>query len=288
MKPLVSVIIPNYNYERYLREAIDSALGQTYPNIEVIIVDDGSHDGSREIIESYGDKITPVFQQNQGVSAARNNGVATCRGEFVAFLDADDIWVPEKIERQMAEFQTHDRVGLVHCSMTLITPDGRVIGEISQGQDGAVAHEFLLFERGVVIGAASTAIVLRKAFDEVGGFDKRLSTAADWDFCYRLSTNYEIGFVREPLALYRMHGSNMHGNLEAMEHDMLLGYDKAFSSGATADMGRCYGNLHKTLAGSYFQAGQYLNFLKHAAKSIWNKPSHIGYFLKFPARRLQR
>ena len=89
---LVSVIIPNYNYAHYLREAIDSALGQTYPHIEIIVVDDGSKDGSDEVIRSYGDRIRSVFQQNKGVSAARNAGVISGSGEYVAFLDADDSW----------------------------------------------------------------------------------------------------------------------------------------------------------------------------------------------------
>ncbi|MGB7207241.1 MAG: glycosyltransferase [Pyrinomonadaceae bacterium] len=288
MKSLVSVIIPNYNYEHYLSEAVDSVLAQTYPNIEIIIVDDGSKDNSRETIESYGDKVTAIFQKNQGVSAARNNGVATSSGKFVAFLDADDVWLPEKLERQIARFDADEKIAFVHCSMTLVSSEGELLGEESDGQEGSVADEFLRFERGVVIGAASTGVVLRKVFDEIGGFDKRQSTAADWDFAYRIAAKYEIGFVPESLVRYRMHGSNMHGNIKAMEHDMLLGYEKAFANGATADRYECYGNLHLILAGSYFYAGQYADFARHTFKSIWNRPSNFGYFARFPIRRLQR
>ena len=288
MKSLVSVIIPNYNYEHYLSEAVDSVLAQTYPNIEIIIVDDGSKDNSRETIESYGDKVTAIFQKNQGVSAARNNGVATSSGKFVAFLDADDVWLPEKLERQIARFDADEKIAFVHCSMTLVSSEGELLGEESDGQEGSVADEFLRFERGVVIGAASTGVVLRKVFDEIGGFDKRQSTAADWDFAYRIAAKYKIGFVPESLVRYRMHGSNMHGNIKAMEHDMLLGYEKAFANGATADRYECYGNLHLILAGSYFYAGQYADFARHTFKSIWNRPSNFGYFARFPIRRLQR
>lgn len=288
MKPLISVIIPNYNYERYLREAVDSALRQTYDNVEIIVVDDGSADGSREIIESYGGRINALYQENQGVSAARNNGAARGSGEYIAFLDADDIWKPDKLTRQFARFEEDNQVGLTHCSMTLIDPTGIIVGEKTEGQEGNVAEEFLLFERGVVIGAASTGVVSRKAFDSVGGFDVRFSTAADWDFCYRIATKFKIAFVDEPLALYRVHGSNMHSNIKAMEHDMMLGFQKAFASGANADARRCYGNLHKTLAASYFHTGQYADFARQALKSIWKKPLNLGYFAKFPVRRLQR
>ena len=288
METLVSVIIPNYNYAQYIREAVDSVLAQTYPSIEIVVVDDGSKDDSREIIESYGDKIKAIFQKNQGVSAARNNGVATSSGKFVAFLDADDVWLPEKLERQIARFDADEKIAFVHCSMTLVSSGGEILGEESDGQEGSVADEFLRFERGVVIGAASTGVVLRKVFDEIGGFDKRQSTAADWDFAYRIATKYKIGFVAESLVRYRMHGSNMHGNIKAMEHDMLLGYEKAFANGATADRYECYGNLHLILAGSYFYVGQYADFARHAFKSIWNRPSNFGYFARFPIRRLQR
>src|SRR5438045_4325502 len=96
-KGLVSVVIPNYNYARYVGDAVDSVLGQTYADLEVIVVDDGSTDASRDVLLSYGDSVKTISQQNQGVSAARNNGVAASRGEFVAFLDADDLWLPEKV-----------------------------------------------------------------------------------------------------------------------------------------------------------------------------------------------
>src|SRR5688500_3318505 len=100
----VSVIIPNHNYVHYLREAIDGVINQTYPDIEIIVVDDGSTDGSREILKSYGERIVSICQNNQGVSAARNNGVRSSRGQYVAFLDADDSWLPEKIEREVEQF----------------------------------------------------------------------------------------------------------------------------------------------------------------------------------------
>jgi glycosyltransferase involved in cell wall biosynthesis len=286
--PKVSVIIPNYNYAKYIAETIDSVLAQTYPNLEVIVVDDGSKDDSLKILRSYGDKITVIEQKNQGVARARNIGTAYSNGEYIAFLDADDVWLPEKLERQMEKFFANEEIGFVHCSMTFISPNGDIIGENRNGMEGNVAGEFLRLRRGVVVGAGSTGIVKRNIFDEVGGFDTRLSTSADWDFCYRLARNHEIGFIIKPLVLYRIHNSNMHANIKAMEHDMLLSFEKAFADEIPANRRECYGNLHLTLAGSYFRAQNYADFIRHSLKSIWLKPTNFTYFAQFPLRRLKK
>jgi glycosyltransferase involved in cell wall biosynthesis len=287
-KPLVSVIIPNYNYGYYLKETIDSVLNQTYKNIEIIVVDDGSKDNSREILESYGEKIKTIFQKNQGVSAARNNGAAMSGGEYIAFLDADDYWIADKIEKQITKILSNETIGLVHVGVDEIDKNNNVIKTRLNGMEGYVAELFLQFDRAVVLGGGSGALVSKKAFNEISGFDKRLSTSADWDFFYRISCKYRIGFIPEVLLKYRMHNSNMHSNIKLMEHDMMLGFKKAFETGTSANRRLCYGNLHRTLAGSYFQAKQYTQFMRHSVKSVLNNPSNLGYFLQFPLRRLKR
>ncbi len=291
MNPKVSVIIPNYNYEKFISATIESVLSQTYRNIEIIVVDDGSRDNSLEILKNFGDKIRVVSQENEGVSAARNHGVSLSEGDLIGFLDADDIWLPEKLERQIEKFNADTEVGLVHCSMTLIDLDNEPIGENSNGQEGWVSEEFLLFERGVVVGAGSTALVKRQVFDEVGGFDLRLSTAADWDFCYQVSRKYKLGFVAEPLVLYLIHGSNMHGNVKAMEHDMLLGFEKAFTE-KSADLQdirkKCYANLYMMLAGSYYQTGNYSKCWEMARKSLQKNPGKVSDLASIPIRMLKR
>ena len=291
MNPKVSVIIPNYNYEKFIAATVESVLSQTYGNIEIIIIDDGSKDNSLEVLKQFGDKIRVIEQKNAGVSVARNHGVSLSTGEYIAFLDADDIWLPEKLERQIEKFNSDAEIGLVHCSMTLINPKEEPIGEMNNGQEGFVSEEFLLFERGVVVGAGSTALVKRSIFDEVGGFDLRLSTAADWDFCYQVSRKHKIGFVPEPLVLYRMHGTNMHGNINAMEHDMLLGFDKAFaekSDDLRKIKNECYGNLYMTLAGSYYKTKNYGKFVEMSGKSITNYPKKLMYLLKYPVRLMTK
>ncbi len=285
--PLVSVIIPNYNYSQYLREAIDSVLAQTYEQIEIVVVDDGSTDGSPEVLDSYDDRIVAIFQTNCGVSTARNNGVSRSRGEFIAFLDADDAWLPAKIESQMKMFQADAEIGLVHVGVVEIDGSGKSLFERTNGMDGWVSEALLRFERPVILGGGSGLMVPRRVFEEVGGFDTQLSTSADWDMFYQICSRYSVGFVSEILLKYRIHSSNMHGNIAAMEHDMMIGFEKAFANGGTADRRKCYGNLHKILAGSYFRSGKYVDFARHSFKSIVNKPTNLGYFLQFPLRRLQ-
>jgi glycosyltransferase involved in cell wall biosynthesis len=289
--PLVSVIIPNYNYANFVCESIDSVLSQTYKNIEIIVVDDGSEDNSKEILKNYGNQIKVVFQKNAGVSAARNNGVKESKGDYLAFLDSDDIWLPEKIEKQVEVFQKKTNLGIVHVGVKEIDGEGNAIETKLDGLSGWHSHELLLFSRSVVLGGGSGFMVSRKVFDEVEGFDLRLLTSADWDLFYRISCHYQIEFVSEVLMKYRIHISNMHGNIARMEREMLLAFEKAFSekSEKVQKIKRdAYSNLYKVLAGSYFHVGQYMNFARTAVKSIYLKPSNLLYFVLFPKRVVQR
>jgi glycosyltransferase involved in cell wall biosynthesis len=284
---LVSIVIPNYNYAHYLREAIDSVLAQTYPEIEIIVVDDGSTDESKDILKSYGGQIKAVIQQNQGVSAARNNGVSKSSGQFISFLDADDSWLPAKIEKQVERFLADKTLGLVHVGVVEVDTDGDFLLNRVEGLEGDVSIELLLIKQSI-LGGGSGLMVPRSVFDEVGGFDKRLSTSADWDFFYQISNRYPVGFIPEILLKYRVHNSNMHSNVKAMEHDMMIAFEKAFI-GMPPELRkikrRAYGSLHQNLAGSYFVAGEYFAFVHHSFKSLALDPSNIVHFLKYPRTR---
>jgi glycosyltransferase involved in cell wall biosynthesis len=284
--PKVSVIVPNYNYARYLPGTIDSVLNQTYENIEIIVVDDGSKDDSSEVLAGYGSKIKVLFQQNQGVSAARNAGIGESEGEYIAFLDADDEWFPEKVEKQVEKFLQNEELGLVHAGLENIDDSGNVLSTELNGKEGRVSRNLLLIET-VVLGGGSGFMIARKALDKVSGFDTRLSTSADWDFLYHIACHYSFGFVPEILLKYRIHSSNMHNNVGLMESDMMASYEKIFSDKNNKDLAikrNAYGNLHLVLAGSYFQAGDYLQFVKHSIKSLWFTPRNFIYFLQYPKR----
>jgi glycosyltransferase involved in cell wall biosynthesis len=288
--PLVSVIIPNYNYARYLPQAIESALAQSYAPVEVIVVDDGSQDDSLEVLKGYGSRIRWVTQSNQGVAAARNHGALLSQGSFLAFLDADDYWLPAKLERQIERFLQKPELGLVYCGVDEFNEHGTVSLR-QDGMEGWVLPELLLLRRPAFFGGGSGFVTPRALFDEVGGFDETLSTSADWDLACRIAARRPFGFVPEVLLKYRLHRANMHTNVRVMERDMLLVYAKHFGQASTelqAIRRASYGRLHMILAGSYFRAGQYQQFGRHALKSLCLAPANSARLLGYPWRRWQR
>lgn len=289
--PPISVIIPTYNHARFLAAAIDSALSQTLKPSEVIVVDDGSTDETSSVLEAFEDKVRVIRQKNQGVATARNRGAEVAAGDYFAFLDADDVWLPRKLEMQLSRFQAEPGLGLVHCGLEQIDEDNRTLGRTVDGMEGSVANEMLLFNRPTVLGGGSGAMVPRAVFEEAGEFDERLSTSADWDLYYRIARKHKIGFVPRVLLQYRLHPTNMHASVRDMERDMLLAYSKAFLSADDVDLPlqrRCLGNLHKVLAGSFFSTGEGLGFLRNALKSVILTPDSLTYFAQYPVRRRRR
>jgi glycosyltransferase involved in cell wall biosynthesis len=287
----VSVIIPTYNHAAFLAEALESVLAQTRTPLEVIVVDDGSTDETAEVLRNYQRRIRVLSQPNRGVAAARNAGAAVASGELLAFLDADDAWFPAKLERQVARFDGAPEIGLIHCGVAEVDIRGRQFRVRLDGMEGWVSTEMLLFRRGVILGGGSAAVIRRATFLLVGGFDEVLSTSADWDLYYRVARRYPVGFLPEVLVRYRVHGGNMHGNIHAMARDMLIAYAKAFSEQDPDLQGLrllAYGRLHSMLAGSFFRAGHYRQFARHALAGVAMRPAQFGYFAAYPVRALQR
>jgi glycosyltransferase involved in cell wall biosynthesis len=210
--PLVSVIIPAFNAAKYVGKAVTSALAQTVTDIEIIVVDDGSTDGTRSVISAISDKrVKYLYQENLERSAARNHGIAVASGAYLAFLDADDWWVPTKLEKQLALFAHNPLLGLAGCWLRPVTPDGEVLpllkGFLHQGGgNGALVFERLLF--GGLPGGSSL-VVSREAATESGGFRTDLQYGEDWDFALRISARYHMGYVPEPLVYYRVYGLYM-------------------------------------------------------------------------------
>ena len=288
----VSVIIPNYNYGRFLAEAIESALNQTYEPHEIIVVDDGSTDESREILEKYGDRIRVHYQKNEGVGAARNMGAEMATGDILAFLDADDYWSPQKLEKQLAELLSDPTIGLVHCGLQYVDDKGELGEEYLFGLSGWVATNLLRFEP-VIAGPGGTTLMRKDVFLEMGGYDtnKDLHPSEDWDLSYRIATKYKFGFVREPLLYYRQHGGGGHLNIARMERAMLLAFGKAFLDRAEKIQKirrECYGNLYLVLAGSYFHSGDITKSVISAIQGAYYYPRTLTRLLAFPIRTVKR
>jgi glycosyltransferase involved in cell wall biosynthesis len=289
MEYQVSVIIPTYNYGRFIAEAIRSALCQTYGALEIIVIDDGSTDDTASLANSFGTSIRYFRQENMGVCAARNRGVLESNGKFIAFLDADDIWEPTKIEKQVAKFGEDPEIGLVHCGMREFdSATGATVEVHLEGAEGWLAEDIALSEQSVIVGPGGTIMVSRQAFEDVGGFDTRLKNGEDWEFCFRVATKYKIGFVPEVLVEYRSHGVNASKNIREMERSTLIAWEKVFTTNDEAIRRlrrRSYGNLHKVLAGSYLHKREYVGFIRNVLKSLWYRPSYFAYYLALPIRR---
>lgn len=284
----VSVIIPTFNYGRYISESIESVLAQTVRPREIIVVDDGSTDDTEAIVKRYRGKVIYLKQKNSGVSAARNEGVRNSTGNMIAFLDADDKWFPEKLEKQLSKFQQDPEVGLVHCGKVEFCDQTGISGEVDlAGGEGWIAESMLLWKSGIV-APGSSVVFKREVFEHVGGYDPRLKNGEDWEFCLRVAREYPVAFVPEPLVEYRIHGSNAHLNIGEMERSTLIAWEKVFRirDDQIQDLKRqSYGTLHKVLAGSYLHNREYGGFLRNLIKSLWYRPSYFWYYLKSLRKR---
>ncbi len=236
MAPLVSVVIPNHDYARYVGQALDSVLAQTYRPFEVIVVDNGSTDGSLEVLGAYADRCRIVAQPDLGQSRARNRGIAEARGDLIAFLDADDAWRPRKLELQVERFERDAAVALVYCSLEVADADLRPSGAVVRASvRGDALGEFVRWPgRAIVVGGESTAVVRRAALDVVGVFEPSLSISGGWDLWRRIATHYRIDLVEDPLVLYRQHGSGLHRRLAAYEADVRSASARMFADPAAA------------------------------------------------------
>jgi len=280
----ISVIIPTWNRAREVVRAIDSALAQTAAPLEVIVVDDGSTDETAQVLAQYGDRIRAVRQENQGVAAARNAGIAASRGELLAFLDSDDAWLPHKLELQLARIVADPGLGLVHCGV-----DFEGLGIHLDGLEGSVATEMLRLDRSVILAHSSSVMVPKRIAEEVGGFDPRMRVSEDWDFCYRVAARHRIAFVAEALVLHARHATGLQNDIDRMEHGMLLALEKAFRDPAVSSLRRhSHGRLHRILSGCYFEQHRWRDFLRHFVRSVRWDWRNVAYFLRYPLRRWKR
>ncbi|MBZ0297735.1 MAG: glycosyltransferase [Anaerolineae bacterium] len=223
---LVSIIIPTCNRAVLLRKAIESALAQTYHPLEVIVVDDGSTDNTAEVVAEFREQIIYLHQPNTGVSVARNRGLRASKGEYIAFLDDDDLYLPQKIERQMTWMYAHPQLGLVHCRYFLSNQSGAIVERIGTLPTGQVLPE--LFYNNFLW--MSAPLIPRRVLEQIGGFDEELSAAADYDLWVRIAqAGYPFGCVQELLGVYRLQAGSMVTNVIRTEREIISILDRVFA-----------------------------------------------------------
>ena len=251
----VSAVLPVHNGSAYVAEAIRSILGQTRPPIECLVIDDGSTDGTGEIVRQFGRDVAYVRQDRSGVSSARNHGAALAHSALVAFLDHDDVWLPTKLERQLETFAA-SRATITLCALDVVDERGTVRRTMRLRPRGDLITGMLTFDGTETVSCSSAGLIRREQLLKIGGFDPALSVSADWDLLFRMALAGAPAYVDEPLVRYRVHGSNMSNDIAAIERDMTYAFRKAFADPRLPPALRerkrhAYARLYRMFAGSY-------------------------------------
>lgn len=272
--PLVSVIVPCYNGEAYIAETLRSVLEQSLEELELIVLNDGSVDGSEVVIQSFDDpRLLYVSKSNSGVADTRNQGVELAGAPLIAFLDADDIYEPSNLQKKIDFLDEYPDIGLVHGDFEHFDASGPLKIERKAECVEDALHAILEFR--TMVNGTLTAVMRKSLLQEAGGFDTRLSTAADRDLWIRIAARTRIGYIGGSLARYRQHPAQMHMNVDAMENDLKIVYAKARAAGHFRDEKHyhlCMARAEHVLAGSYLHhTRQYGKAIKHTAAFAYHR-----------------
>jgi GT2 family glycosyltransferase len=258
--PLVSIVMPTYNRSRWLQGAVDSALAQTYPNLEVLVIDDGSTDGTAEAMRGYAGRVTYLRQANRGVAAARNAGIRAAKGQYLTFLDDDDLFLPRKIERQVQLLNARPDLEFVHCRCYYVDEQGSFLHQVDLLPEGEVLPQ-LLRRNFVWMGGP---LISRRCLERVGIFDPAVpSVTADWDLWLRIAqAGYRLGCAQEPLGAYRIHADSMMSDVAQLERGIFAVLERAFSapnmpSDLAAQKQELYAHMHLWVSLMHYEAGQW-------------------------------
>ncbi len=213
--PKVSIVIPAYNTMTFLPETLETVWTQTFPEFEVLIINDGSTDNLEHWVEQQTDpRLRMISQPNQGLAMARNAGIKAAQGEYIALLDADDLWEPTKLEQQVACLDHNPNVGLVYTWTALVDHTGQPSGHIIASQvEGEVWQPFLT-QNWITCG--SNPLIRRTCFDQVGFFDPQTRGAEDWDMWLRLAQQFQFAVIKAPLVKYRQSINSMSKDCDLM------------------------------------------------------------------------
>jgi len=288
--PLVSAIIPTYNDAEYLCEAIESVMTQTYQNCEIIVVDDGSTTDPKPLLRKYMDRIQYIYKENGGVGSARNVGIHKAGGEYLAFLDSDDLWLPRKLETQVERFQDDPDLGVVFTDQCTFDEKGirsRTKKEMCNVYEGMVFKE--LFSCNFV--GISTVMIKRECVDRTGLFDEtgKISTIEDINYFLRLARYFLFGYVDEVLVKYRLHGDNMSTDFEKMYRQDFINFGKIIVLFDDLDLGNAdyvkkgESACHFEFGLCYFQRNLRRRARKQFVEAISSYPRQFRAWLYVPA-----
>lgn len=250
---MVSVIIPTYNAGNHLPATIDSVLGQTAKDIEVIVIDDGSTDNTKEIIKPYLNRINYIYQQNRGPSSARNRGISCVKGDYIAFLDADEIWIREKLEIQLNFLGENPEYAMVYTDLLRVDKKKNLTFPFLKGR--IAAKSGYIFKELITNNfiPTTTVVAKRECFDRVGLFDESLRSVEDRDMWLRIAQEYKIGFIETPTVIAEVHDAGLSSDREEALKSQIYVIKKY---GKVSDA-ETHQLIISTLSSLYFQLGYF-------------------------------
>ena len=277
----ISVVIPTYNRQAYLKAAVESVLAQTYGDFEVIVVDDGSTDGTARVASSFGPKVRYILQENRQVGAARNNGIRNSGGEYIALLDSDDLWSPEHLEACLEAAESKG-AGVAYSGSYMVDAEGKIIGKLPAADFRADPLRELVAELSSHGCNASSCLIKKDLFGKAGYFSeiRELSASADWEMWTRLAACARFKFSGKYTAKIRFHPGKCSIDPEGMSRSMKLAVDMAFTNKELlpkiSDLEkRAYSNLHIMNAVNYYAAGRMAEARRHLASAVRNYPRSL-------------
>lgn len=227
--PIVSVIIPVYNQEKYIKECVESVLNQDYENLEIIVIDDGSTDRTPEILKEFGEKIRYVRQENRGPASALNYGIRLAHGEFIGWLGSDDVYLPSKIKYQVKKFQEDTSLALIYTDYIMINSEGNELRVVSCPSPLPEQFVKVLLAGNFING--STVLMSKEYHEKVGYYDENLKASMDGDMWFRLLRHgFKFGHISIPLVKYRWHPANISHKFRLMQEYRDKVHLKAFKA----------------------------------------------------------
>lgn len=285
MGKLVSVIIPTYNYARFVHRAIDSVLAQTYGDVECVVVDDGSTDETPQVLARYGSRIRVIRKEKQGPGIARNRGIGAARGEYIAFLDSDDHWRPDKLAKQVEVLDADPSLGAVGCANEIVDGAGAHVSNTifpSPATPTDLADQL----RGVAVrrlwvgSSCSGALIPKRVLEDVRMFDESLTAAEDWDLWLKIAARYPIRNIPDILVSISTHGTGFARNADKVERNQWKVYEAAVARWPDALDARTRRQVRALIladAGAEHVGGKaYGTALRRYLKSLVAWPMHAG------------
>jgi len=290
MSPLVSAVVVTYNKADVLGDSIRSILKQTYRPIEILVVDDGSTDGTADVVRSFGGQVRYIPKENGGTGSARNLGIQESRGEYVAFLDGDDLWLPRKIEAQMAAFEREPDLAAVQCGAYTVDNQLKILETRACHPRQDTLWDFLMFRN--LPAFASCVVIPKKILDRIGGFGMDLVILSDWDMVCRLARAGTLRSVPELLVLYRQYPSNQSRNVEIHIDSGERSLKRFFAAeeldpALKAREGQVWARFYAMIAGGYSRNRDWKKAFLWTWKALRTSPIVLPYVLGLPFRRLR-